>query len=784
MSSGPAAANEHARGVEAALAAMAGPESGQFDRLRLRLQLTNMRIARLYSLVKGQKTEPVDEDAQNAVEELFISDNEFQAHLGALCGSPSSVVSDPDHAQQVASLDRAIAVLRRRVQAAELSARRKGHQSRFEQLCRRCELSPLDQEILLLALSPEIDRRYRRVYSFLHDDFTRGVPSVGLIVDILAPLLADDDRLVLMSRFEAESPLIRRGLVVLPSARGGDALPLAQRHVRMGDAAGGWLLGVPRMSAVVADRARFRGVPEPPNPISLAADGEQVVAGLEELIRRSSRSVTVSIVAKEAVGARALADLLAHRLGVPVVQVEIGTFLGGGERMLEEVGQVLRDAYLFGAALHVSGFPDVSLEEQSLLRNLEIVWRRVQDYDGHILLPSKAAAPAAWLLEGRHGVTCTVESPDFADRIRVLGALLAQCGLASGVDADGVETIASRYRLGRQQLSSTVAFARDQAWSRFQSGASEGEDRATIYFDDLVAGARAQFKRDIGSLARRVEPKFTFADLVLPEMQRVHLSELLAFVERRGQVYETWGFLSKFPRGTGAKALFFGRSGTGKTMAAEVLAKELGLDLFKVDLSSVVSKWVGETEKNLATIFDRAEEAQAVLLFDEADALFGARTTVSSAVDRYANLETNYLLQRIEDYDGIAILSSNLKQNIDEAFTRRFHFVIEFPFPDRKSREEIWQRAFPAAAPLADDVDFEFLGDRFKFTGGNIKNSVLRAAFLGASVGDVIGMEHILRGVLREYQNLEREPTERDFGRWWSTLRHLVDDDKGRRRKT
>jgi len=782
MSRGPAAANEEGAGLEAALAELAGSQKEEFDRLRLRMQLTNMRIARLYSLIKGQKGGPADEEAQSAVEELFISDQEFQAHLGALCGSPTSEVSDPDHAQQLGSLDRAIAVMRRRVQAAELSARRKNRQSRFEQLCRRCDLSAVDQEILLIALAPEIDRRYRRVFSFLHDDFTRGVPSVGLIVDILAPLLADDDRLVLMSRFEAESPLIRRGLVSLPSPRSGDALPLAQRNVRMGDAAGGWLLGVPRMSSVVADRARFRGVPARPDAISLAADGEQVVSTLKGLIEASSRAVTVSIVSTELSGGRAVADLLAARLAVPVVQVEIGTFLGGGERMLEEVGQVLRDAYLFGAALLVSGFPDVSLEEQSLLRNLEIVWRRVQAYDGHIFLPSQTAAPAAWLLEGRHGVTCKVEAPDFADRIRVIHALLEQTGIESGVADDEVETIASRYRLGRQQLSSTVAFARDQAWSRFQSGQPDGEQQATIYFDDLVGGARAQFKRDIGSLARRIEPKFNFDDLVLPELQMVHLRELLAFVERRGQVYETWGFLSKFPRGTGAKALFFGRSGTGKTMAAEVVAKGLGLDLFKVDLSSVVSKWVGETEKNLATIFDRAEEAQAVLLFDEADALFGARTSVGSGVDRYANLETNYLLQRIEDYDGIAILSSNLKQNIDEAFTRRFHFVIEFPFPDRKSREEIWQRAFPASAPLADDVDFEFLGNRFKFTGGNIKNSVLRAAFLGASVGDEISMEHVLRGVLREYQNLERDPSERDFGPWWSKLRHLVDDDKGRRR--
>ena len=301
----------------------------------------------------------------------------------------------------------------------------------------------------------------------------------------------------------------------------------------------------------------------------------------------------------------------------------------------------------------------------------------------------------------------------------------------------------------------------------------------------MVEGARAQFARDIGSLATRHTPRFGFDELVLPEKEKAHLTELLAFVERRGTVYESWGFQKKFTRGTGAKALFFGRSGTGKTMAAEVLAKHLSLDLFKVDLSSMVSKWVGETEKNLSTIFDRAEEAQAVLLFDEADALFGQRTNVTSAVDRYANLETNYLLQRIEEYSGVAILSSNFKQNIDEAFTRRFHFILEFPFPDRESREEIWQRAFPEAAPLDDEVDFGFLADRFKFTGGNIKNTILRAAFMGAAEGSPsIGMRHILRAVVREYQNLEREPTRREFGDWWPDVKDLMEDEKGRRRRS
>ena len=767
-----------------------GPEEGslqvvseaeEFERLRRRLQLTNLRVARLYLLLKGTKAPGPDSPELNEdgdpLEDLYVTDQEFQQHLSALSGLPPTRLQDPDAAESLAALDRAAAVLSRRIQAEELAALRSKRTSRFDQLCLRCGLSPLDREVLLIALSPEVDRRYRRVYAYLHDDFTRGIASVGLIVDILAPLLGSTDRLALMSRFEAGAPLLQQGLIELMAARADDMKPLSQRHVRVGDATAGWLLGVPRMSESVADRARWLAIPEPPPAYALPEGLASRLSLVAERVRRSSREVTVFMVGRELQACRAACDQLSHTLQRPVVSLEVGAFLSGGEHMLAAITQVLRDGFLFGAVLQVLGFPDVSHEEPAVVRNLEAIWRRVQSFRGLIVMPVVDVPPPAWLIESRHSVPVPIKDPNFAERVTVIRSMLDSLDIAVDVDDDEISSLANRYRMNRHQFQQAVAFARDLAWARHE------DEEVELQFSDLIAGARAQFSRDIGSLARRIEPSFKMPDLVLPKREKEHLTELVAFVERRGQVYESWGFQEKFPRGTGAKALFFGRSGTGKTMAAEVIAGTLGLDLFKVDLSSVVSKWVGETEKNLGAIFDRAEEAQAVLLFDEADSLFGARTNVGSAVDRYANLETNYLLQRVEEYDGIAILSSNLKANIDEAFTRRFHFVLEFPFPDRGAREEIWQRAFPSTAPLADDVDFDFLAEKFKFTGGNIKNSILRAAFLGATEGGEIKMVHILKGVVREYMNLEREPTERDFGPWWQELRHIVEDPKLKRRK-
>ncbi len=765
--------------TEATLPGLANAE--EFGRLRRGLQLTNLRVGRLYLLTKGSgHTVVPEEDADGPLEELYVTDQEFQQHLSALSGLPPSSLADPDANQSLDSIDRGVAILERKIAAEVKAADRRGRPSRFDVLCDRTGLTSLDQEILLLALAPEIDRRYRRVFAYLHDDFTRGIPSVGLVVDILAPLLGASDRLGILGRLEPGSPLLASGLVELLVPRADDVRPLSQRHMRVSDAVAGWLLGVPRMSDAVADRARFEGIPAAPPAIALPDDAPDLLGDVAERIRAATRGVTVFLLGKETAGRRAAADLLCHRLGVPRVSLEVSAFIGGGERVLEDLARTLADAWVFGAAVHLVGFPDTETAEPAAVRNLEAVWRRIQDYPGTLLLPGKEPPPAAWLSDRRHAMPFDIDDPNFGVRVDVLTRLLEGAGVAVEMDADEISTLANRYRLGRQQLQQAVAYARDKAWARAQH---DGGD-AAVTFEDLVDGARAQFARDVGGLARRIEPRFEFEDLVLPGKEKSHLGELLAFVEKRGQVYESWGFESKFPRGTGAKALFFGRSGTGKTMAAECIARRLGMDLFKVDLSSVVSKWVGETEKNIGAIFDRAEAAQAVLLFDEADALFGQRTNVGNAVDRYANLETNYLLQRIEDYDGVAILSSNLKQNIDEAFTRRFHFIIEFPFPDRPSREEIWQRAFPVEAPLGDDVDFAFLADKFKFTGGNIKNAVLRSAFLGASDGDAICMKHILRGILREYQNLEREPTERDFGPWWEDVKDLIDkSDKGGRKR-
>jgi len=280
----------------------------------------------------------------------------------------------------------------------------------------------------------------------------------------------------------------------------------------------------------------------------------------------------------------------------------------------------------------------------------------------------------------------------------------------------------------------------------------------------LWDACRVQARPRLDELAQRIEPEATWEDLELPETQKQVLGDVAAHVRQRGKVYETWGFAGKGARGLGISALFAGGSGTGKTLAAEVLANTLRLDLYRIDLSSVVSKYIGETEKNLRQVFDAAEQGGVILLFDEADALFGKRSEVKDARDRYANIEVSYLLQRMECYPGLAILTTNLKSAIDTAFLRRIRFVVQFPFPDAAQRAEIWRRIFPSATPTQ-DLDAVQLA-RLSVAGGNIRNIALNAAFLAAEGGEAVQMKHLLRAAQSEYAKLEKPLTEAEVGGW------------------
>ncbi len=355
------------------------------------------------------------------------------------------------------------------------------------------------------------------------------------------------------------------------------------------------------------------------------------------------------------------------------------------------------------------------------------------------------------------GVPVLIDAPipSIEDRARVWTDELG--GVEGDVDA-AREMV--QFRLSPEQTVRAAHAASQQA-------AAEGRPLTAA---DLKAGARSQNAAGLERLSRRVRPLVNWDDLVLPDEISLQLRELASRARYRDLVLDTWGMGRTTIKGRGLTALFAGDSGTGKTMSAEVIANDLGLDLYVIDLSTVIDKYVGETEKNLDRIFTEADRVNGVLLFDEADAVFGKRSDVKDSHDRYANVEVAYLLQRMELFDGVAILTTNLRANLDEAFTRRLDAVVDFPVPDDDGRLHLWQKHLPPDVPRGDDLDLRFLSRQFTFSGGNIRNIALAGAYLAAADGTALSMTHLIHGTAREYQKLGRMCVESEFGPYYDLV--------------
>ena len=330
----------------------------------------------------------------------------------------------------------------------------------------------------------------------------------------------------------------------------------------------------------------------------------------------------------------------------------------------------------------------------------------------------------------------------------------------SASDEIAAAVAALPYRLAPEQVERAAEAGRLTA-------AASGR---TLGVADVAGGARSQNAAGLDRLARRIEPRVGWADLVLPAPVVEQLGELTARARHRDRVLDEWGLAHTSLKGRGVTALFAGDSGTGKTMSAEVIAGSLGLDLYVIDLSTIVDKYIGETEKNLDRVFNEADRVNGVLLFDEADAIFGKRSEVKDARDRYANVEVAYLLQRMEVFDGMAILTTNLRANVDEAFLRRLDAIVEFSVPEVEDRRRLWERNLPAALPMADDIDTDFLARRFTLSGGNIRNVAVGAAFRAAEGERRVAMADLVRETAREYRKLGRLCVEAEFGSWFGVI--------------
>jgi hypothetical protein len=448
-------------------------------------------------------------------------------------------------------------------------------------------------------------------------------------------------------------------------------------------------------------------------------------------------------------GVEAMVRGSAERLGLPVLAIDAALLSEPGIDFDQAIFLLFREGLLSQAALFLQNVDRVFDQDPGGLRYHALI--RYAAEMGSILFLS-GERPWHWPIPPDPIVLRTLElrTGGYIEQLEAWRTLLG------GQIADpDLQRLVSRHPLALRGIAA--------AWRMARRRADLGGAGDEVTIDHLEEACRAQARLPASGLATRLGPKHGWTDIVLPPGQLEQLRALCSQAKHLATVYGGWGFERKLTLGKGLNALFSGPPGTGKTMAAEVIAADLKVEILKIDLSQVVSKYIGETEKNLRQLFDQAADAHAILFFDEADALLGKRTEVKDAHDRYANTEVAYLLQKMEEYEGITILATNLRQNMDEAFTRRMRFIIEFPFPEEDDRLRIWKGVWPEEVPLGEDMDLHWLARQFRLSGGNIRNVALDAAFHAAEQQQAISMHHLTRATKRELQKMGRLVNEEDY---------------------
>jgi hypothetical protein len=669
------------------------------------------------------------------------------------------------------------ALTERIARAREENAARAGRALPLPRLAERFALDSFEADVLLLCAAPEVELRYETLYAYIQNDVTKKRPTVDLAFRLFCE--TTEERFARRAAFDTTAPLLRHHLIRLYDDPQDRDPPLPARYIKADERIMDCLLDREEIDHRLRPFTRlmvFAPTTQRPNdPITQSPNHPTpslAALPLPDGVRRQLARAAPLFAGRgvflfhgpEGAGRQSAAAALCAEHRRPLLAADLAE-MGASEQPFGLLMSLLRrEAEMRDAALYLRRFEALLAEEEPARSRLHALQRVLAGLAAPLFLGSDAP----WHPDGRWG-GCRFLSFEFPLPAYPLRLQLWTQALANGTgrrvskNAD-LPALANKFVLSPGQIAEAAREAAHRAAARCP-------ERHEIGMEDLYAAARARSSRELRGLAQKIEPVYSWEDIVLPPRPMQQLREVAASVRYRHVVYSDWGFDRKLALGKGLNVLFSGLSGTGKTMAAQVLARELALDLYRIDLSAVVSKYIGETEKNLSAIFRAARASNAILFFDEADALFGKRSEVKDAHDRYANIEVAYLLQQVEEYEGMVILATNLSRNMDEAFARRMHHTLEFPFPDAPHRERIWKGMFPPEAPLAPDTDMGFLARQFEMAGGNIRNAALAGAFLAAREGGAIRMEHLIQAVARELQKLGKLPSRADFREYYEVIR-------------
>jgi AAA+ superfamily predicted ATPase len=684
----------------------------------------------------------------------YISREEIDRYIDAPC---SAAVEAPDDCfrearSRIASERR---MLDRRIELSIAA----GTDLRLERLTRTFELDAVTRGALVCCAAAELDGQISRLFAYLQNDATKRRPTFAMLARLLSPNTSDP--ISVRSLFGQTCALHGHRLLERPTETPDN--PFSTVEARLAPGVIDFLLGSDRLPPPLAEAAELVKATTVIEDLAYYRQHRDFIERLLRLRQPDGRLPVSYIGGPRGAGDRLIAESLAKALGKNLVVVH-GARLPGDAGKVEEFGRMLgREARLRDCIMLIQD-ADEALPDADHQTTKAIPFETfLHALDGCEVIIS-GAAPAARI---RHRMRTKpfgfeLKYPTIIERSEIWERSLTP--RAAARLAPDIRLLAAKFHFTPGQIARVIAHAE-------MAAPRDTEGEPCITDTELHARCREEAESGLDQFCQRIIARHSWDDIVLSRDARLQLQEVCRWVKHRSQVYESWGFGAKLARGKGLAVLLSGASGTGKTMSAEVIARDLQLDLFRVDLSRVVSKYIGETERNLSRIFAKTSSGNCLLFFDEADALFGKRTEVKDAHDRYANIEINYLLAEMDSYEGLIIVATNMKGNLDQAFIRRFSHVIEYPLPDERLREVIWRKSFPKQTPLGADVDFSFLAQRFNLPGGSIRNIALSSAFLASADGQTISMEHVILATKREYQKIGRVCSKSDYGQYYALVR-------------
>ena len=684
----------------------------------------------------------------NSLQGLYISEKE----IDTIIDTASYMNEEETPSSQELHLVDSLNQLKKDISVKEEESLRRGITLRLCVLKRLFQLSAFDIDVLLICLLPEINLKYQQVYAYLQDDVTQKSPTVNLVLELLCKSLPE--MLEHRNAFLPDASLTKNQIIHLYEDRYLKSTPLLNKSLQIDERIISYLLEITQIDSRLLP---FTQLLIPGLSLEEIVLPEETRQFFDTLVMQCEEVPFCHLYGDNGTGKKATAEAVCSELGIPILNVDLNRILIKEGQLDALIPIIFREGLLHNAALYLDCFDMLPPDEVGNINTGNSLLTGLINYPQWIFIAGNREWRPKETWQERPFVSVEFPIPSYTLRKQLWEKYWDEnTTVESDVDFGD---FASKFRLTGGQIYNISINARNLARLR------KSEHRI-LTGQDISSLCRNESREILNNVARKIQPKYRWKDIILPPDLYEQLQEIYGCVQHYYRVYSDWGFENKLSLGKGLHVLFSGPSGTGKTMAAEILAHELQLDLYKIDLSQVVSKYIGETEKNLDRIFKEGQTSNSILFFDEADAIFGKRSEVKDAHDRYANIEIAYLLQKMDEYEGMVILATNLRKNIDDAFTRRMHFTLEFPVPEESDRNRIWNSIFPPEAPLDNDVDFAFVARQFRITGGNIKNIALGAAFLAAQNGNIINMNNIIRATKREYQKMGKLCTEDEFAEY------------------